>query len=79
MKFLAITLIVHRPDPVTGVHKPTHDRFRDRVGMPARRPPHPIRSPMPAHTLSPSLPTTGDRPVSADSPGRTTGHGGGSR
>ncbi|WP_078913788.1 LLM class flavin-dependent oxidoreductase [Streptomyces sp. NRRL S-37] len=29
MKFLAITLIVHRPDPVTGVHKPTHDRFRE--------------------------------------------------
>ncbi|MFF9899656.1 LLM class flavin-dependent oxidoreductase [Streptomyces longispororuber] len=29
MKFLAITLIVHRPDPVTGVRKPTHDRFRD--------------------------------------------------
>lgn len=29
MKFLAITLIVHRPDPVTGVQKPTHDRFRE--------------------------------------------------
>ncbi|MFF8731606.1 LLM class flavin-dependent oxidoreductase [Streptomyces sp. NPDC015171] len=29
MKFLAITLIVHRPDPVTGVHKPTHERFRE--------------------------------------------------
>ncbi|MFD9512150.1 LLM class flavin-dependent oxidoreductase [Streptomyces mirabilis] len=29
MKFLAITLIVHRPDPVTGVRKPTHDRFRE--------------------------------------------------
>lgn len=29
MRFLAITLIVHRPDPVTGVHKPTHDRFRE--------------------------------------------------
>ncbi len=29
MKFLAITLIVHRPDPVTGVLKPTHDRFRE--------------------------------------------------
>ncbi|MEV0123867.1 LLM class flavin-dependent oxidoreductase [Streptomyces sp. NPDC050703] len=29
MKFLAITLIVHRPDPITGVHKPTHDRFRE--------------------------------------------------
>lgn len=29
MKFLAITLIVHRPDPLTGVHKPTHDRFRE--------------------------------------------------
>ncbi|MFG2290431.1 LLM class flavin-dependent oxidoreductase [Streptomyces sp. NPDC048595] len=29
MKFLAITLIVHRPDPVTGVHKSTHDRFRE--------------------------------------------------
>ncbi|MER6977962.1 LLM class flavin-dependent oxidoreductase [Streptomyces carpinensis] len=29
MKFLAITLIVHRPDPVTGVWKPTQDRFRE--------------------------------------------------
>ncbi|MGW1957553.1 LLM class flavin-dependent oxidoreductase [Streptomyces sp. NPDC001920] len=29
MKFLAITLIVHRPDPITGVHKPTHARFRE--------------------------------------------------
>ncbi|MGW3287205.1 LLM class flavin-dependent oxidoreductase [Streptomyces sp. NPDC001002] len=29
MKFLAITLIVHRPDPVTGVLKPTHERFRE--------------------------------------------------
>jgi alkanesulfonate monooxygenase SsuD/methylene tetrahydromethanopterin reductase-like flavin-dependent oxidoreductase (luciferase family) len=29
VKFLAITLIVHRPDPVTGVHKPTHERFRE--------------------------------------------------
>ncbi|MFF9045858.1 LLM class flavin-dependent oxidoreductase [Streptomyces parvulus] len=29
MKFLAVTLIVHRPDPITGVHKPTHDRFRE--------------------------------------------------
>ncbi len=29
MKFLAITLIVHRPDPVTGLQKPTHDRFRE--------------------------------------------------
>ncbi|MFD8607943.1 LLM class flavin-dependent oxidoreductase [Streptomyces sp. NPDC059631] len=29
MKFLAITLIVHRPDPVTGVLKSTHDRFRE--------------------------------------------------
>lgn len=29
MKFLAITLIVHRPDPVTGVLKPTRDRFRE--------------------------------------------------
>ncbi|MER5661241.1 LLM class flavin-dependent oxidoreductase [Streptomyces mirabilis] len=29
MKFLAITLIVHRPDPVTGVRKPTHGRFRE--------------------------------------------------
>ncbi len=27
MKFIAITLIVHRPDPLTGVQKPTHDRF----------------------------------------------------
>ncbi|MCL7425585.1 LLM class flavin-dependent oxidoreductase [Streptomyces sp. YS415] len=29
MKFLAITLIVHRPDPLTGEQKPTHDRFRE--------------------------------------------------
>lgn len=29
MKFIAITLIVHRPDPFTGVQKPTHDRFRE--------------------------------------------------
>ncbi|MFE5757395.1 LLM class flavin-dependent oxidoreductase [Streptomyces massasporeus] len=29
MKFLAITLIVHRPDPITGVQKPTRDRFRE--------------------------------------------------
>lgn len=29
MKFLAITLIVHRPDPITGVQKPTQDRFRE--------------------------------------------------
>ncbi|MEV5312528.1 LLM class flavin-dependent oxidoreductase [Streptomyces sp. NPDC052610] len=29
MKFLAVTLIVHRPDPVTGVRKPTRDRFRE--------------------------------------------------
>ncbi|MFI6937844.1 LLM class flavin-dependent oxidoreductase [Streptomyces sp. NPDC050418] len=32
MKFLAITLIVHRPDPVTGLQKPTHDRFREVLG-----------------------------------------------
>lgn len=31
MKFLAITLIVHRPDPVTGVLKSTHERFREVV------------------------------------------------
>ena len=31
MKFLAITLIVHRPDPVTGERKPTHERFREVV------------------------------------------------
>ncbi|MFC8142429.1 LLM class flavin-dependent oxidoreductase [Streptomyces paradoxus] len=29
MKFLAITLIVHRTDPVTGVRKSTHDRFKE--------------------------------------------------
>ncbi|WP_406462737.1 LLM class flavin-dependent oxidoreductase [Streptomyces sp. NBC_01622] len=29
MRFLAITLIVHRPDPVTGIQKPTHERFRE--------------------------------------------------
>jgi alkanesulfonate monooxygenase SsuD/methylene tetrahydromethanopterin reductase-like flavin-dependent oxidoreductase (luciferase family) len=32
MKFLAITLIVHAPDPVTGVQKPTTDRFREVIG-----------------------------------------------
>ncbi|MFD6555472.1 hypothetical protein, partial [Streptomyces sp. NPDC058398] len=29
MKFLAITLIVHAPHPVTGIQKPTSDRFRE--------------------------------------------------
>lgn len=29
MKFLAITLIVHAPDPVTGVRKTTGERFRE--------------------------------------------------
>ncbi|MEN8651439.1 LLM class flavin-dependent oxidoreductase [Streptomyces sp. 21So2-11] len=29
MKFLAITLIVHAPDPVTGVQKSTHGRFHE--------------------------------------------------
>ncbi|WP_151770571.1 LLM class flavin-dependent oxidoreductase [Streptomyces abyssomicinicus] len=29
MKFLAITLIVHAPGPVTGVKKPTTERFRE--------------------------------------------------
>ncbi|MEV7402905.1 LLM class flavin-dependent oxidoreductase [Streptomyces sp. NPDC091267] len=29
MKFLAVTLIVHGPHPVTGVQKPTNDRFRE--------------------------------------------------
>jgi alkanesulfonate monooxygenase SsuD/methylene tetrahydromethanopterin reductase-like flavin-dependent oxidoreductase (luciferase family) len=29
MKFLAITLIVHAPNPITGVQKPTYDRFRE--------------------------------------------------
>ncbi|WP_413759831.1 LLM class flavin-dependent oxidoreductase [Streptomyces sp. MMBL 11-3] len=32
MRFLAITLIVHAPDPVTGVLKSTSDRFREVVG-----------------------------------------------
>ena len=31
MKFLAITLIVHAPDRVTGVLKPTSDRFQEVV------------------------------------------------
>ncbi|MER7556957.1 LLM class flavin-dependent oxidoreductase [Nocardioides sp. NPDC126508] len=31
MRFLAITLIVHRPDPVTGQQKPTYERFREVV------------------------------------------------
>ncbi|MDX3801865.1 LLM class flavin-dependent oxidoreductase [Streptomyces sp. AK04-3B] len=29
MKFLAVTLVAHRPDPVTGVQKSVHDRFRE--------------------------------------------------
>ncbi|MFG2026080.1 hypothetical protein [Streptomyces sp. NPDC048825] len=29
MKFLAITLIVHAPAPVTGLQKPTDERFRE--------------------------------------------------
>jgi alkanesulfonate monooxygenase SsuD/methylene tetrahydromethanopterin reductase-like flavin-dependent oxidoreductase (luciferase family) len=29
VKFIAITLIVHRPDPVTGVQKSTRERFRE--------------------------------------------------
>jgi alkanesulfonate monooxygenase SsuD/methylene tetrahydromethanopterin reductase-like flavin-dependent oxidoreductase (luciferase family) len=29
VKFLVITLIVHAPDPVTGVQKSTHERFRE--------------------------------------------------
>jgi alkanesulfonate monooxygenase SsuD/methylene tetrahydromethanopterin reductase-like flavin-dependent oxidoreductase (luciferase family) len=29
VKFLTITLIVHAPDPITGVQKPTTDRFRE--------------------------------------------------
>ena len=29
MKFLAITLIVHAPDPLTGVQKSTNERFRE--------------------------------------------------
>jgi alkanesulfonate monooxygenase SsuD/methylene tetrahydromethanopterin reductase-like flavin-dependent oxidoreductase (luciferase family) len=31
VKFLLITLIVHSPDPVSGVQKPTRDRFREVV------------------------------------------------
>ena len=31
MRFLAITLIVHGPDPVTGVQKSTVERFREVV------------------------------------------------
>ena len=31
MKFLAITLIAHTPDPITGVRKPTTERFREVV------------------------------------------------
>lgn len=29
MRFLAVTLIVHGPHPVTGVRKPTTERFRE--------------------------------------------------
>ncbi|MGC1285949.1 MAG: LLM class flavin-dependent oxidoreductase [Streptosporangiaceae bacterium] len=32
MKFLAITLIVHAPDPVTGIQKSTTSRFREVIG-----------------------------------------------
>jgi alkanesulfonate monooxygenase SsuD/methylene tetrahydromethanopterin reductase-like flavin-dependent oxidoreductase (luciferase family) len=32
VKFLAITLIVHAPDPVTGATKSTRDRFREVLG-----------------------------------------------
>ncbi|MEU2286941.1 hypothetical protein ABZ614_34295 [Streptomyces sp. NPDC013178] len=28
-EFLTVTLIVHRPDPVTGMREPTRDRFRE--------------------------------------------------
>lgn len=29
MRFLAITLVVHRPDPATGVLTPTRERLRE--------------------------------------------------
>jgi hypothetical protein len=29
VKFVAITLIVHTPDPLAGVQKSTNDRFRE--------------------------------------------------
>jgi alkanesulfonate monooxygenase SsuD/methylene tetrahydromethanopterin reductase-like flavin-dependent oxidoreductase (luciferase family) len=32
MRFLMITLIVHAPDPGTGLQKPTSDRFREVIG-----------------------------------------------
>jgi alkanesulfonate monooxygenase SsuD/methylene tetrahydromethanopterin reductase-like flavin-dependent oxidoreductase (luciferase family) len=32
MKFLAITLIVHAPDPITGLQKTTTERFREVIG-----------------------------------------------
>ena len=32
MKFLAITLIVHAPDPITGLQKTTTERFRKVIG-----------------------------------------------
>jgi Luciferase-like monooxygenase len=32
MKFLAITLIVHAPDPITGVQKSATGRFREVIG-----------------------------------------------
>lgn len=31
MKFLAIIIVVHGPDPITGVQRSTHDRFREVV------------------------------------------------
>jgi len=34
MKLLAITLIVHAPDPITGQQKSTTDRFREVIGDP---------------------------------------------
>jgi alkanesulfonate monooxygenase SsuD/methylene tetrahydromethanopterin reductase-like flavin-dependent oxidoreductase (luciferase family) len=42
MKFLAFTLIVHAPDPITGVQKSATERFREVIGnalTPRFRPP----------------------------------------
>jgi hypothetical protein len=33
MKFLAITLIVHAPDPLTEVQTSATDRFRELIGF----------------------------------------------
>jgi hypothetical protein len=38
MKFLAISLIVHAPDPITSGQKSTTERFREVIGKPGLQP-----------------------------------------